>query len=342
MRAILALIACLALASCVSAPKGPPTVSDAELRGHALDPTDTVVVHVSNLWSSTGQAVPLESSSKTRRTVEPAKDLEVLRKAFVTGFNSVKPGSRLVFADQQLEGACFAVARRAEREPWTEPVQPNWEAPSCLAALQASRARYLVSVQGWLSTESGTGVESLGFGAAVTETTRYHFEAVAAVFDAASGLRICGDRGWQDPNPTSRGAGLVIAPFPIPVPIPLAIYETVDAKAYWEHAAWQAGARIGSCFVAPTEPAITASAEAVDTGSTESRHCGGELFETGDLTPGASDNQGTPWWCLVDPQACPMRCNFVDYESCAPAKPDQRFRCVLWGPSKPARPGDSQ
>jgi hypothetical protein len=34
-------------------------------------------------------------------------------------------------------------------------------------------------------------------------------------------------------------------------------------------------------------------------------------------------------WCLVDPQACPVRCDFTDYESCASVKPDQQHRCVL-------------
>lgn len=37
-------------------------------------------------------------------------------------------------------------------------------------------------------------------------------------------------------------------------------------------------------------------------------------------------------WCLVDPNASPMRCDFADYESCAAAEPDQRYRCV---PSEP-------
>jgi hypothetical protein len=324
MRVILALSVCLVLASCVSAPKGPPTISGAELRGHALDPTDTVVVHVSNLWSSAGQAARVDSNSKTGRTIEPTKDLEALRKIFAAGFTAVKPESRIVFADQQISTACFTASGLAEREPWAEPVRPDVEAPACRAALQASRARYLVSVQGWLATESETGVESLGFGVGVEKQTRYHFEVVAAVFEAGSRLRICGDRGWQDPDPISRGAGIVIAPFPIPVPIPLAVYETVDAKAYWAHAAWQAGARIGSCFVAPTQTVLSA-----DSGSPT---CAAVPFSvvTANAVSAAARKPDARRLCLIDPQACPVRCDFTGYESCVDAKPDQRYRCVPW------------
>jgi hypothetical protein len=324
MRPLLVLAACLALASCVSAPKGPPTISGAEQRGHALEPTDTVVVHVSNLWAPAGKVAAADPNSKTHRTIEPAKDLEALRKAFMAGFNSVKPGSRILLADQRIGAACFSAAGLAKVEPWIEPVRPNFEAPECQEALQATRVRYLVSAQAWLATESGTGVESLGMGVAVSEKIRYHFEAAAAVYDVASGLRICGDRGWQDPEPVSRGAGFVIIPSPIPVPLPLAIYETVDAKAYWEHAAWQAGARIGNCFVAPTQTEDNVASGA-DTCSGVSNAVGAV-----DAVAAAPRKPNATRLCLIDPLDCPVRCDYTSYNSCVDAKPDRRYGCVPW------------
>jgi hypothetical protein len=51
-----------------------------------------------------------------------------------------------------------------------------------------------------------------------------------------------------------------------------------------------------------------------------------------DATERPPTNPAVPLWCLVDPNAVTVRCNFLDYESCASAKPDQGYRCVLYGP----------
>jgi hypothetical protein len=51
-----------------------------------------------------------------------------------------------------------------------------------------------------------------------------------------------------------------------------------------------------------------------------------------DATERSSPIRAAPVWCLVDPDAATVRCDFIDYESCATAKPDQRYRCVASGP----------
>lgn len=50
-----------------------------------------------------------------------------------------------------------------------------------------------------------------------------------------------------------------------------------------------------------------------------------------DATVRPPPNRTAPLWCLVDPNAATVRCDFLDYESCSTAKPDQGHRCVLSG-----------
>ena len=101
-----------------------------------------------------------------------------------------------------------------------------------------------------MTTDTRTDSESLGVGAAVTTELRYRFEVAALVFDVRTGQAICGDQGWWEAMGI-RGAAIFVTPYPFPVPIPLLWIETIDAKAYWEQAAWYAGARTAACFVAP-------------------------------------------------------------------------------------------
>jgi hypothetical protein len=252
MKTLAGLISSLALASCVSAPPGTPDVSgmQMELRGHPLDAGDVVILHASNQWAAKQQLAAADADkAQPGHSIEPAADLELLRKSFVAGFSAVKSASP-VSSEEKLAAACFSGAGLAEREPWAQPIQPDFSAPACRAALASARARYLVSVHGWLTTDSLTDVEVIGIGAGVTTELRYHFEVAAMVFDVRTGNAICGDQGWWEAKGV-RGAGVFVTPYPFPVPIPLLWIETVDAKAYWEQAAWYAGARTAACFVAP-------------------------------------------------------------------------------------------
>jgi hypothetical protein len=252
MKTVAGLVASLALASCVSAPPGTPDVSEMqlELRGHPLDAGDVVIVHASNQWAAKR---PLEAADADKaqpgHSIEPAADLEVLRKSFVAAFTAVKSASP-VSSEEKLTAACFSGAGLAEREAWAQPIHPDFAEPACREALASARARYLVSVHGWLTTDSRTDAEVVGIGAGVTTELHYHFEVVAMVFDVRTGKAICGDQGWWEAKDI-RGAGVSVTPYPFPVPIPLLWIETIDAKAYWEQAAWYAGARTAACFVAP-------------------------------------------------------------------------------------------
>jgi hypothetical protein len=320
MKAVLAFVACLAIASCASVPKYPPSVYGAEARGHTLDPTDALVVNVSNLWLSAGSSAKAEADPKNHPAIEPAGDLEALRKSFMSGFREVKQESRILPADEHVRAACFTSAGLTEREPWNEPVRPSLDSPACQAALQPSRVRYLVSVHAWLAIESKSTFEAYPLGMGTSKDIRYHFEVVAAIFDVGTGKQICIDRDSQ----YAQGdfiAGIILVPAPLPVPVPLVWGTRVDAQAYWKQTAWQAGARTANCFVPPTE--------AVNTASTESHNCGGLPLNTADTTPGNDTKPDALRWCLVDRQACPVRCDLVDYESCASAKPDHQHRCVL-------------
>jgi hypothetical protein len=222
MKTLAGLISSLALASCVSAPPGTPDVSgmQMELRGHPLDAGDVVILHASNQWAAKQQLAAADADkAQPGHSIEPAADLELLRKSFVAGFSAVKSASP-VSSEEKLAAACFSGAGLAEREPWAQPIQPDFSAPACRAALASARARYLVSVHGWLTTDSLTDVEVIGIGAGVTTELRYHFEVAAMVFDVRTGNAICGDQGWWEAKGV-RGAGVFVTPYPFPVPIPL-------------------------------------------------------------------------------------------------------------------------
>jgi hypothetical protein len=251
MRVLFVFVACLALASCTSAPRMPTTVFAGEARGHSLNQTDILVVNVSNLWASAGRSAKSDGDQDSQRKVEPAGDTEALRKEFFSGFKEVKPDARISTAGEHIKAACFTAAGLAEREPWDEPIRPSLDSPACQAALQASHVRYLVSVHAWLAIDSKTESEASYLGIGTTKEIRYHFEAVAAVFDVATGSRICVDRNSQNAV-GDLAAGIVLVPTPLPLPIPMIWGTRVDAQAYWKHVAWQAGARAATCFVAPT------------------------------------------------------------------------------------------
>lgn len=293
------------VAACVSAPQGVPSVDGAEGRGQPLAASESVVLYLS------ASLLPPESRQDARSPsfrpppeVHPLQDTNAAYRALAQGFGSVRSDVRVVVADDALRQACFDGGDRLAMGDAALLVRPDVQSPRCRALVDERRVRYFVSVVGWGSTASTNVTENLGTGVRKSARRVHWFEFVAHAYDAGGGPAVCEERALETAH-SSQGAGLAIVPAP-PVwfPLPLLWRSTVDDSAFFERAAWIAGARAGMCFVEPAK-----------------------ARPPPDGAPGSSPTHQQ--WCLVDPASNPVACEIDTYDECLARRPDSQHRCTL-------------
>jgi len=231
MRNWIAIALSMMLSACVSTPEGSPALSGGQSRGRILSASDTVALFVSTGISPTNA-----------NSILPISDKESVHHGFMEGFRAVRPDVQILVADEALRKACFDTGISSLEPRGAELVAPDLSDPTCRAWVENRRIRYVVSATGSRSTTSS--IESLGFG---FRTEHSHvFRLLARTFDTTSGSCVCED--WAMASALSgEGVALIYGVVPIPA------VTVLDEPAYWARVGWLAGARVGTCFVQPSE-----------------------------------------------------------------------------------------
>jgi hypothetical protein len=266
--------------------------------------------------------------------ISPISDKRLVQKAFLEGLRSVRPDAQVAVVDEQLRQVCFGASSLSSVIGRGVLIVPDFNAVSCRALLDQRGIRYLISATGdhlrsTLSYFDATN-NSLDF----NRSHRDVFQVSARTFDAKSGSVVCEDSAFEVAHTTDVAALLVIIPF--------AKTTIVYESAYWEHVAWLAGARTGSCFLEPAKAEPQSSGATKETApspspthewcSIEGAGRDNRVWLTRDdclrFTQAGTRGFGTDPWCLVDPQSRRPLCFYTSYETCSAAKITQQYRCI--------------
>ena len=249
----LAVVACLVICGCVSAPERPPEPEPFEAGGLPFASSARVGLLVS------GEVSPKDPSSSPTIVGLAVDDASEVAQAFTNGFRVHLPDANFGVVDEALRRNCINSGYKHAGEDSIVLAIPLLTSDSCHAQVERLNLRYLVLIGGARSTASTfktTAGGGGGGGAAVLATYYSHAMSLRAqVFDTSTGALVC-ERNRLALGSSYLGVGIFGA---MGGAMAIPVFETLDEAAYWKHVAWRLGYVVAGCFVQPTAEGTTSA-----------------------------------------------------------------------------------
>jgi len=241
----IAAFAAFLLTGCVVSPAG-YIGGDSIPRGRALSAGDNVVIFVSLRLAEADSGEKDDGARPLRRP-------ELVQEEFVSGFQSVVPHAKALYADEAIRRACFNTEARPRGKRRAVIIDPTLSDPKCQAALRQSAVRYVMSMTGWAQMETSEEWGRTGRGSTSIEllARKFHTFHIDVQTFAVEGVHpVCEDSASESAT-TESSSGVLFIGY---LPVPYFGSTMVDEDAFIKRTAWRAGARTASCFLPVPAP----------------------------------------------------------------------------------------